>query len=262
MPPTSATAAGIAFKGEELTYDDIIASAAVTPLFRAVHAHGTLYWDGLFSRNPPIREFTDLEQKPDEIWVVRINPKGRTSEPETIAEIADRRNELAGNLALDQELYFIEKINELRTHSDKLQERYKPITIREIALNLDLDYPSKFDRSPALIERLIEDGRRQATLLLERLPGGKRTTTPPTRAARPAERASEARLGELIGRPQTFDPFGRVQIQDALAAGSANLPLEAAAGKGCRERAPEVGVRTRRTVAAISGRRERARAMA
>ncbi len=169
---------GIAFKGEELTYDDIIASAAVPPLFRAVHAHGTLYWDGLFSRNPPIREFTDLEQKPDEIWVVRINPKGRASEPETMPEIADRRNELAGNLALDQELYFIEKINELRTHSDKLQERYQPITIREIALSLDLDYPSKFDRTPAFIEHLIENGRRQASLLLERPPGGKRTTTP------------------------------------------------------------------------------------
>jgi NTE family protein len=36
---------GVAFEGETLTYDELIASAAIPPLFRAVAAHGTLYWD-------------------------------------------------------------------------------------------------------------------------------------------------------------------------------------------------------------------------
>src|SRR6266567_4534422 len=42
------------FEGETLTYDDLIASAAIPPLYRAVHAHGRRFWDGLFTTNPPV----------------------------------------------------------------------------------------------------------------------------------------------------------------------------------------------------------------
>ena len=72
----------VVFHGETLTYDDVIASAAVPPLFRAVNADGKLYWDGLFSTNPPVREFTDLPEKPEEVWVVQINPSAGGSNPE------------------------------------------------------------------------------------------------------------------------------------------------------------------------------------
>jgi hypothetical protein len=41
--------------------------------------------------------------------VIQINPRQRDTEPTTLAEIADRRNELSGNLSLYQELAFIEK---------------------------------------------------------------------------------------------------------------------------------------------------------
>jgi NTE family protein len=88
------------FEGEKLTYDDLIALAAIPPLFRAVHAHGALFWDGLFSTNPPVREFTDLAQVPDEIWIIQINPQTRTEEPRSMPEITNRRNELAGNYRL------------------------------------------------------------------------------------------------------------------------------------------------------------------
>ena len=72
---------GVAFEGESLTYDELIASTAVPPLFRAVQAHGTLFWDGLFSRNPPVREFTDLPERPDEIWVVRSTVSAQFAAP-------------------------------------------------------------------------------------------------------------------------------------------------------------------------------------
>ena len=155
---------GVAFGGDDLTYDDIIASAAVPPLFRAVHARGTLFWDGLFGRNPPIREFTDLEERPDEIWIVRINPAGRDVEPMTMPEIVDRRNELSGNLALDQELFFIKKINDLRAECKELQDRYKHVEVREVGLDLDLDYPSKLDRDADHVRRLLRKGRERAPL--------------------------------------------------------------------------------------------------
>jgi NTE family protein len=158
--------------GETLTYDDIIASAAIPPLYRAVHTRGSYYWDGLFNRNPPIREFTDLPlaERPDEIWVVRLNPNHRDREPVTMSEIIDRRNELSGNLALDQELYFIHKVNELLAKYKHVEEGevYKPIVVREVELNRpDLDYPSKLDRRPELIKDLMERGRLTAPRFFE-----------------------------------------------------------------------------------------------
>jgi NTE family protein len=158
---------GVAFPGETLTYDELIASAAIPPLFRAVPARGTLFWDGLFTRNPPIRELTNLPERPEEIWVIQLDPQRRQREPRAMPEIVDRRNELSGNLALGQELYFVDKINELLdTHPD-LGARYQRIDIRVVELGLALDYTSKFDRSAALVERLLEHGHERAAWFFE-----------------------------------------------------------------------------------------------
>src|SRR4051812_25802518 len=150
----------------EITVNAVLASAAVPLLFRAVEERGRHYWDGLFSQNPPVRELPDAG--PEEIWVIRINPRGRSTEPKTVGDIADRRNELAGNLSLEQELYFIRKVNEW---ADRLGEPYRRIEIREIPLNLDLDVTSKLDRRPAFIRRLFDAGREQAERFLAGLPG-------------------------------------------------------------------------------------------
>ncbi len=153
----------IVFHGETLREDDLIASAALPTLFRAVREGGRLYWDGLFATNPPVREFTDLAPKPDQIWVVQINPQQRHTEPRTVAEIADRRNELAGNLSLGQELFFIGKMNELLQKHGSLAKKYQPIGVRVVELGIrDLDYPSKLDRSEDLIERLLRNGEERA----------------------------------------------------------------------------------------------------
>ncbi len=152
------------FDGRTLSYDELLASAAVPPLFRAVKAGNALYWDGLFSTNPPVREFTDLREVPDEIWVVQINPQRRKEEPTTVRDIVDRRNELAGNLSLAQELYFIDRINALRAKHEALRGKYRHIAIRVVELDRDLDYSSKLDRSPGFIRDLIEYGERRAEL--------------------------------------------------------------------------------------------------
>jgi NTE family protein len=152
------------FDGRTLSYDELMASAAVPPLFRAVKAGDALYWDGLFSTNPPVREFTDLPDVPDEIWVVQINPQRRKEEPTSAHDIVDRRNELAGNLSLAQELYFIDRINGLRAKHEALRAKYKHIAIRVVELDRNLDYSSKLDRSPDFIRELIEHGKRRAEL--------------------------------------------------------------------------------------------------
>jgi NTE family protein len=150
----------------EITVNAVLASAAVPLLFRAVQERGRFYWDGLFSQNPPVRELPDAG--PEEIWVIRINPRARAMEPRTVGDIADRRNELAGNLSLEQELYFIRKVNEW---ADRLGDPYRRIAIREIALDRDLDVASKLDRRPALLRRLFDAGRDQAAAFLAGLPG-------------------------------------------------------------------------------------------
>ena len=149
----------------EITADAVLASAAIPTLFRSVHEAGGVYWDGLFSQNPPVRDL--LATDPDEIWVIQINAKERGTEPRTILEIADRRNELSGNLSLYQELHFIEKIDTMIEDGVLVGGGYKPITIRiiEMARSLDsqkLGAASKMNRDPKFLDGLIEQGEGRA----------------------------------------------------------------------------------------------------
>jgi NTE family protein len=173
----------VIFPGETLTYDDLIASAAVPPLFRAVPDDGRLYWDGLFASNPPVREFTDMDDPPDEIWVVQINPQRREGEPRSMRDIVDRRNELAGNLSLGQELYFVERINRLLDRHETLAAKYKKILVRVVELDGEqLDYPSKLDRGSDLIEKLLDEGRSRAEWFFDARSKWPRDRTPPARS--------------------------------------------------------------------------------
>jgi NTE family protein len=175
----------VIFQGEDLTYDEVVASAAVPPLFRAVEAdHHHLYWDGLFATNPPVREFTDLDpdKRPDEIWVVQINPQVRAKEPTTMRDIVDRRNELAGNLSLGQELYFVNKINQL-IDNGVLGAPYKKIRVRVVELRgPGLDYPSKLNRDNLFIEQLIEKGKERADWFFDSRSDWPREHTAPARS--------------------------------------------------------------------------------
>lgn len=157
-----------------ITPHALLASAAIPELFRAVPIGQGVYWDGLFSQNPPIRGFLDGDRnrdaKPDEIWVIQINPGQRAAEPKLNSDITDRRNELAGNLSLNQELYFVDQINQWLAKGWLNAEQFKHVEVRTISLNLDLDYPSKLDRSPAFIESLLAEGRRQGQTFLDSLP--------------------------------------------------------------------------------------------
>lgn len=145
----------------EITADAVLASAAIPNLFKSVRVGEGLYWDGLFSQNPPVRDLLACE--PDEIWVIQINPQARATEPRTINEIADRRNELSGNLSLYQELHFIEKIDRLLEKGALVDPRYRPIAVRIIEKSRSeksrqLGTVSKMNRDPAFLNGLISDG--------------------------------------------------------------------------------------------------------
>lgn len=138
------------------------------------------YWDGLYSQNPPIREFLagiNREHVPDEIWVLRINPQqcANRCRPETNAEGRDRENELMGNLSLNKELDFILTVNDMITrYGGRLAEEYKPVKVRTIKMKEQtaarLRTSSKFNRSRTFIDDLREEGREVAHDWLELWP--------------------------------------------------------------------------------------------
>ena len=157
----------------EVSAEAILASAAVPTLFRAVRIGDHLYWDGLFAQNPPVRDFLtgrSSARKPDEIWVIQVNPQARAQEPTSLAEIVDRRADLSANLSLNQEVHVIETVNEWIGRGYLPAEEFKPIRVCRIAmspaLSDRLDEASTLDRRPAFLAALLADGERQAARFL------------------------------------------------------------------------------------------------
>jgi len=139
-----------------------VAASGTLPVFReAKEIHPFFYWDGLYSNNPPMREFfTGNTQHPDEIWIVRINPQEWPYAPETNADIQDRQNELMGNLSMHKEL-------------DLISVQYGP-TVRTIKMTKrtadNLMYSSKFNRSRAFMDQMRQEGRDVARAWLANWP--------------------------------------------------------------------------------------------
>jgi len=160
------------FRNEEVMAEKILASCALPMLFRAVRlSDDGVYWDGLFSQNPPIRdfakEFPDAATKPDEIWLIQLSPQRREHEPKSISEILNRRGEMSGNLALHQEIDFLSEINGLLEYLPK--EQYKHIEVRKIEMLRELDAASKMDRSTSFVGEMFAYGQERAEEFLKGL---------------------------------------------------------------------------------------------
>jgi len=157
------------FVDEAVTVDAVLASAAVPNLFEAVEIHGHLHWDGLFSQNPPVSDLMHKPpgRKPEELWVVQINPQEFEGEPSTTEVIADRRNELSGNISLNQELGFIEQVNEWVEDGKLPADEFQQTEIRRINMGKRFHCSTKVDRDPAFLDELRELGHQRATEFLD-----------------------------------------------------------------------------------------------
>lgn len=174
--------------GDGVSVKSILASAALPWIFQAVpiekdHPDGNddthRYWDGLFSQNPPVKNFiaglVNENRKPDEIWVAQINPSTDNGINGSF-DIWDRRNELAGNLSLNQEVSFIDAINkriELDGRGTDIKQKY--VHVHRIAMDSEavereigttLGLASKLDRGSPLKDALLAHGRKQAKSFL------------------------------------------------------------------------------------------------
>jgi NTE family protein len=157
------------FEDAAITADALLASAAIPTLFEGVEIDGDLHWDGLFSQNPPVRQLMEggPGTKPDELWVIQINPQRSDEHLKSLEAIHDRRNELSGNLSLNQELRFIEVVNEWVENGDLTPDRYKHTEVRRLILDADLGHASKLDRDSAFLDDLQEMGRENARSFLD-----------------------------------------------------------------------------------------------
>jgi NTE family protein len=161
-----------------LSLGGVAASGTWPQFLPARKINDRYYWDGLYSQNPPIREFLAGVLKkyvPDEIWVVRINPQQCAGLPQSNAEIQDRQNELMGNLSLNKELDFILTVNAwIAKFGGGFAQKYKHVTVRTIKMTretaAELRYSSKFDRSWDFMKRLRREGETVARDWLSRWP--------------------------------------------------------------------------------------------
>jgi NTE family protein len=157
-----------------VTADAILASSAIPDLFPGVEIDGHLHWDGLFSNNPPIRDLMDVarDRKPEELWIVQINPQDTDDRPTTLREIRDRRNELSGNISLTQQLQFLQRVNDWIDAGHLPESDFQQVKLRRIELDRDLSYATKLDRDAEFIGDLVELGRTAAGEFCERRRAG------------------------------------------------------------------------------------------
>jgi len=160
-----------------LSLSGVAASGTLPEVRQAQQIAGRCYWDGLYSLNPPIREFwqgVPKDEVPEEIWVIRINPQQCALEPKSHAEIEDRENELMGNLSTNKELDFIVHMNLLIKLFPEFRTRFKTLKVRTIKMTqhtaAELRYSTKFNRSRRLIDRLRKEGRAVAREWLDSWP--------------------------------------------------------------------------------------------
>jgi len=166
----------------EISLEAVLASAAVPSIFPAVKVEAEYYWDGLFSDNPPTDEliqtaYVGADRKPEQLWVIQINPKQCQEIPTRPEEIADRRNEMIGNESLFQDLVHIDMVNRFLKRGAFKEEYIKEHSLKEIDiftiqmsedLQKTLDYASKLDRDASFIDRLIRHGESRGNLFLRK----------------------------------------------------------------------------------------------
>jgi NTE family protein len=184
-------------RNEPIRREHVLASCCVPSIFPAVRIDDELYWDGLFSDNPPVEELirdrsVGANNVPEEIWVIKINPTHSASPLENPAHIIDRRNQVEGNISLFQQLGHLEMRDDMimldafrpewlaqydvkapiRIPKSFATDADRPYHIPWIempdSVQASLDYEGKIDRSARNINTLIAMGEGAARAFMEK----------------------------------------------------------------------------------------------
>jgi NTE family protein len=99
------------FTNEEVGVRHLLASACIPMMFPAVEIEGRHYWDGGYSCNPPLTPV--LSPKPDQLILIRAQPRRRQGVPSSTADIVHRLHEIAFQAPLDAELTLLPRHTKL-----------------------------------------------------------------------------------------------------------------------------------------------------
>lgn len=157
------------FDHHEIGLDEVMASACLPSLYRAVQINGVPYWDGGFMGNPPL--FPLLRNSPsNDILIVQINPVVRPGTPTTAMDIQNRLNEITFNSSLLHELRAIDFINRLLEAGKLDAAEYRRMNLHIVQSGermRALDATSKLNAEWDFLKYLFEIGRESATHWLE-----------------------------------------------------------------------------------------------
>ena len=132
-------------RGQEITVESILSATRVAQRAGPIGLNSHAWRDE--SRLPiiPIRALMSV--RPTEIWIIQIQKADRGSSAVRRRNLDDPDG-IPGNLLLEQELRFLQKINRLLEWGSLIDGHYRHIEVHRIAMDHDLGDVSKFDRSP------------------------------------------------------------------------------------------------------------------
>jgi NTE family protein len=142
------TGEAVLFRNEEITVDVLLASTCLPFVFPAVEVNGRLLWDGAYSGNPPIGPLL-APDPPDDLVLIRAQPRRRPGLPASQGDILNRLNEIAFQGVLEAEL------------------RSLPASVRLIGYEADsalagLPISSKLNAEESFLRALFTAGRESA----------------------------------------------------------------------------------------------------
>ncbi len=140
------------FSNAEIDVQHLLASACLPMMFPAVEIGGRHYWDGGYSCNPPLAPV--LTFRPDQLVLVRAQPRQRKGVPNSTGDIVHRLHEIAFQAPLDAELSLLPR-----------HTRLMDISADALA---KLPLTSKMNTEKNFLDNLFAAGREAAEIALHK----------------------------------------------------------------------------------------------
>jgi NTE family protein len=133
-------------------------------VFAPVHIDGEAYWDGSFVGNPPLGPLVE-EASARDIVLVQNNPVARKELPLSMADVNNRANEIAFNIALVREVGAVQHMAGLVDEEDSARMRWGAVRLHLVSgseVLRELSLSSKFNTDWNFIQQLRELGHATA----------------------------------------------------------------------------------------------------
>ena len=157
------------FTNAEIGIDELMASACLPTVFKAVEIDGVPYWDGGYMGNPVLFPFF-YETRTEDLLLVQINPVERMETPRTAQEILNRIDEITFNASLLREFRAIELIKRLIAQGKLSRDEYLDVRVHRIEAPhelVTLSAATKMNAEPQFLQHLFDLGQDSASAWLE-----------------------------------------------------------------------------------------------